>query len=220
MAKPWLWLLAGPDGSGKSTLASSDAFTRLTRTPESPGAPTYLCPDQVAAALRSERAELTSTQAWRMAAERTDAEVTRLVREGRPMVVETILSTTKYEPVVEEARSRGFLVGLAYIFLQRPSMHMERVAQRVGLGGHDVGGEKVIERWVRSLGTLPWFAERADYFTLWDNSVFGGPPKLLVEATPNRLFVDPATTALTRSDDAHPSLVTALQTVVSKLSAN
>ncbi len=219
MAKPWFWLLAGPDGSGKSTFAASDAFARLTRTPEAPAAPAYLCPDTIAAALRSERTELTSTQAWRMAAERTDAEVARLVREGRSMVVETILSTPKYEPVVEEAKGRGFLIGLAYVILQRPSLHMERVAQRVGLGGHDVGGEKIIERWVRSLGTLPWFAERADYFTLWDNSKLGGPPKLMIEATPQRLFIDPAVTAAIRSDDTHPSLAAALQTIVSKLSA-
>lgn len=219
MAKPWFWLLAGPDGSGKSTLASSDAFNRITRTPESPGAPAYLCPDTVSAALRSERTELTSTQAWRMAAERTDAEVSRLVKEGRPLVVETILSTPKYEPIVEDAKNRGFLIGVAYVLLQRPSLHMERVAQRVGLGGHDVGGEKIIERWVRSLGTLPWFAERADYFTLWDNTANGGPPKLLIEATPQRLFVDPATTAAIKSDDTHPSLSTALSALVSKLSA-
>jgi predicted ABC-type ATPase len=219
MAKPWFWLLAGPDGSGKSTLASSEVFARMTRTPESTAAPTYLNPDSVAATLRSERSELTSTQAWRMAAERTDAEVTRLVKEGRSLVVETILSTPKFEPIVEDAKSRGFLIGLAYIILQRPSLHMERVAQRVGLGGHDVGGEKVIERWVRSLGTLPWFAERADYFTLWDNSVLGGAPKLLIEATPQRLFIDPATTSAIRNDDTHPSLAAALQTVVSKLSA-
>lgn len=219
MAKPWLWLLAGPDGAGKSTLASSDALNRIIRTPESPGAPTYLCPDPISAALRAERPELTSTQAWRMAAERTDAEVSRLVKEGRSMVIETILSTPKYEPVVEEAKSRGFLIGLAYVILQRPSMHMERVAQRVGLGGHDVAGEKIIERWVRSLGTLPWFAERADYFTLWDNSVQGGPPKLMIEATANSLYVDPATTAAIRGEDTHPSLATALQTLVSKLSA-
>lgn len=219
MAKPWFWLLAGPDGSGKSTLSASDAFTRLTRTPESPAPPVYLNPDTVSATLRSERSELTSTQAWRMAAERTDAEVNRLVKEGRSLVVETILSTPKFEPVVEDAKSRGFLIGLAYIILARPSLHMERVAQRVGLGGHDVAGEKIIERWVRSLGTLPWYAERADYFTLWDNSVLGGPPKLMIEATPQRLFIDPATTAAIRNDDTHPSLAAALQTVVSKLSA-
>ena len=52
MAKPWLWLLAGPDGSGKSTLASSEVFVRMTRTPESPAAPAFLSPDTVAAALR------------------------------------------------------------------------------------------------------------------------------------------------------------------------
>ncbi|MET0182323.1 MAG: hypothetical protein ABW199_05500 [Caulobacterales bacterium] len=219
MAKPWLWLLAGPDGSGKSTLSSSDAINRIIRTPESPGAPAYLCPDPISAALRAERPELTSTQAWRMAAERTDAEVSRLVKEGRPMVVETILSTPKYEPIVEEAKSRGFLVGLAYVLLQRPSMHMERVAQRVGLGGHDVSGEKIIERWGRSLGTLPWFAERADYFTLWDNSAQGGPPALLIEATASSLYIAPATTSLMRGDDTHPSLAAALQALVSKLSA-
>lgn len=217
--KPWLWLVAGPDGSGKSTFVASEAFHRITRTPESAGPPAYLCPDTIAATLRSERPELTSTQAWRMAAERTDAQVNTLVREGRSMVVETILSTPKFEPVVEEAKSRGFLIGVCYVIMQRPSMHMERVAQRAGLGGHDVAGEKIIERWVRSLGTLPWFAERADHFTLWDNSVLGGPPKLLIEATPKTVFVDPATTATIRNDDTHPSLATALQTVVGKLAA-
>ena len=220
MAKPWLWLLAGPDGSGKSTFAASDAFVRLTRTPESPNPPVFLNPDTVSAALRADRPELPPTQAWRMAAERTDAEVNKVVREGKSLVVETILSTPKFEPVVEEAKSRGYLVGLVYVILARPSVHIERIAQRVGLGGHDVAGEKVIERWVRSLGTLPWFAERADYFSLWDNSTLGGPPKLLIETTAQKLYVAPATTQMIRDDDTHPSLSAALQTLTSKLAAN
>lgn len=218
MAKPWLWLLAGPDGSGKSTFAASEVFTRLTKTPET-AAPIYLCPDNVVAQLRTERSELSPTQAWRVASERTDAEVSRHLRDGRSMVVETILSTTKFEPIVEEAKTRGYLIGVVYVVLQRPSLHVERIAQRVGLGGHDVAGEKVIERWVRGMGTLPWFAERADYFAMWDNSKAGGPPKLMLEAAAGKLFVDPSTTAAIKSDDTHPSLQNALSTVVSRLAA-
>lgn len=219
MARPWLWLVAGPDGAGKSTFISSDVLVRLTKTPEATQPPVYLCPDVVSAQLRADRPELSPTQAWRMAAERTDAEVSRLVREGRSMIVETILSTTKLEPVVQEAKTRGYRIGVLYIMLDRPSMHVDRIAQRVALGGHDVGGEKVIERWVRGLGTLPWFAERADYFAMWNNSAEGGAPKLLIEATASSLFVDPAAQAAMRSDDTHPSLSSALQNVVSKLAA-
>jgi len=169
--------------------------------------------------LRADRPELTSTQAWRIAAERMDNEAQRLVRDGKPLVLETILSTPKYEPLVEDAKNRGYLIGLVYVILHRPTLHMERIAQRVALGGHDIGGEKVIERWNRSLGTLPWFAERADYFSLWDNSTLGGPAKLLIEATPERLYVAPAANAAIKSDETHASMVAALQSLVTRLAA-
>jgi predicted ABC-type ATPase len=218
MAKPWFWLVAGPDGAGKSTFVASQAFQDMAATPES-GPATFLSPDPLVAAMRADRPELPVTQAWRLAAERIDTDVARLVREGRPLVVETILTTPKYEPLVEEAKRAGYLVGVVYVILQRPTLHMERIAQRVAIGGHDVGGEKVIERWNRSLGTLPWFAERADYFSMWDNSELGGPPKLLIEATANSLFIAPAANAAIKSDMTHASMAAALQNLVTRLAA-
>lgn len=84
--------------------------------------------------------------------------------------METVLSTAKYQPVVEEvltAEGRCFLI---YVALNSPELSAQRVRRRVSEGGHDVPADKLRERWERSLKMLPWFASRAHRFWVFDNS--------------------------------------------------
>jgi predicted ABC-type ATPase len=92
------------------------------------------------------------------------------VTAGEPAGVETVLSSGKYRPLVEEARAAGGFVGLIYVALSSPAIARERVAARVRRGGHGVPDEKVDRRWKRSLDCLVWFAERASAFWVIDNS--------------------------------------------------
>ena len=71
---------------------------------------------------------------------------------------------------LSNAQEQGYRVYLYLIATDDPKLNVERVLQRVDLGGHDVPKDKIISRYYRCLNNfLPAldFAYRA-YF--WDNS--------------------------------------------------
>lgn len=92
------------------------------------------------------------------------------LRRGEAIGVETVLSSGKYQPLVELVRGQGGFVGLIYVALASPDLACARVARRVQAGGHDVPAEKIRARWQRSLANLPWFAAHASAFWVFDNS--------------------------------------------------
>ena len=104
------------------------------------------------------------------AANEVFSDVEQSIANLKSVGIETVLSTGKYRPVVEQARQRGMFVGLIYVALSSPSLAIERVANRVQQAGHDVPSDKIIERWYRSLAQLPWFARHASAFFVVDNS--------------------------------------------------
>lgn len=104
------------------------------------------------------------------AADEVFADVAKAVVDGERVCVETVLSTAKYQPVVQAAQTLRRRFYLIYVSLVSPALARERVRRRVRLAGHDVPAEKIEERWRRSLEQLPWFASRADGFWLYDNS--------------------------------------------------
>jgi len=97
----------------------------------------------------------------------------------RSIGVETVLSTPKYRRLVTHAKARGFLIRLIYVVLDSPERNIERVRLRVLRGGHDVPEAKIIDRYWRSLGQLPWFLHEADEARIYDNS--GSEPILVAE---------------------------------------
>ena len=105
--------------------------------------------------------------------------------------VETVLSTPKYQPLVNEAHERGFDVRLIYVVLDDVEKNIERVRLRVARGGHDVPEDKIRARHKRSLAQLPWFLERADKASIFDNS--GSEPRLIASKEKNTITVYPAT---------------------------
>jgi len=96
--------------------------------------------------------------------------VCRLLAAGEAVAVETVLSTDKYRPVIEDLRRDGSIFNLIYVGLRSWELSSQRVAKRVSEGGHPVPEEKLAGRWQRSLEQLPWFASRADHFYIYDNS--------------------------------------------------
>lgn len=170
MAIPQLWLFAGPNGAGKSTFTQFPHWSRRIRH--------FLNADELTRQLLSQQGypsyaaapSAVLQQANIVAANQTFSEVVRLLSRGEAVAVETVLSTDKYRPVVEQLRRDGGIFNLIYIGLRSPEISRERVVRRVALGGHPVPEEKLPERWRRSLEQLPWFARQADHFFVFDNS--------------------------------------------------
>jgi predicted ABC-type ATPase len=214
MARSWFWLLGGPNGSGKSTFASTDIFARLTRTPEAANELAMINPDVLAREIRANRPGAGPDEIAREAATRSDSQVHAMIGDGKPLVVETVLSTAKFRPCVIEAKQKEYRVGLVYVILKRPDLNIARVEQRVQLDGHRVDPIKVVERYSRSLQQLKWFAPEADFFTMWDNSRTGGPPALLIEASPLRYAVTDEAEYLLEDSQAEPMLKHALRDLI------
>lgn len=60
--------------------------------------------------------------------------------------VETVLSTDKYRRLVLEAKRRGFVVCMIFVFLSDAQLNVERVRIRVLKGGHDVPEDRIRSR--------------------------------------------------------------------------
>lgn len=156
-----LVLVAGPNGSGKSTLVDRYVPERFPLWPR-------LNADRVARELSGQATP--PRERSLEAASLVDSAARCLALLGSALVLETVLASLKYQPLVAEARRVGLLFRLVYVTTLDPRLNVERVRQRVAAGGHDVPEDKVRERWHRSLENLPWFAACADRLLVVDNS--------------------------------------------------
>jgi predicted ABC-type ATPase len=116
------------------------------------------------------------------AAQETDAALVRYIAEERPVIfVETVLSSTKYQDDVIEARARGYNIGLIFVSVYPREVILDRISTRVAMGGHKVDSQKALDRYKRSHADLVWFAQHADRLLVWDNSDREKGPVLVAE---------------------------------------
>lgn len=172
---PTMWLVAGPNGSGKSTLVKSAAVRAITF-----GA-VFVNPDDIALQMAEARHEPLSDDINLEAARLVEARVAGLIEAGDDFLVETVLSTEKYLKHIESARGRNYRIGLLFVCSASPEQTNDRVRQRVQTGGHDVPAEKAAARWFRSIRNLLAFGRLVDVGVVFDNSNFGGPPRVVAQ---------------------------------------
>ena len=154
--RPSLFVMAGPNGSGKSTLTSYGVA----------GNRPVLDPDAVAARLSPADIRAGAVQAAR----ETIRQQQELLDRRESFAVETTLSGNRTLKLMDEAKARGYEVELHYVRLGTPQGSIDRVAERVARGGHDVPQVDIVRRYERSLENLPSAIEKADKTTLYDNS--------------------------------------------------
>ncbi len=165
-AKPTLTIIAGPNGSGKST------FTRSTQ--EALGVP-VIDPDSEARKLRPDNPEAAAIAGGRQAIRRARA----YLENNESFAVETTLSGNTYLRMMAEAKRRGWQVNLIYIGVDSVQTSIERVAQRVAAGGHNVAPEDIRRRYQRSLTNLSAALQQAERALIFDNSTAAGHQNLL-----------------------------------------
>ena len=145
-------MLAGPNGAGKSTFYESHLSAL--------GLP-FLNADVLVAHTGMDTYE---------AAERIDDARRIFVTRRMGFVTETVFS----DPV-------GAKVDFIYIGIEDAEFSAERVAARVRAGGHDVPLEKILARYARTLENLERAIDRLPRVTLYDNSSFDEPFRLIAE---------------------------------------
>jgi len=169
----WLVLIAGPNGAGKSTLTGAKEFQE--RLEAFPGGPAKLFnPDDFAKVYYSSNPKASWTEANLWAANQVPLEILRCIDAMENVLVETVLSSRKYDSIIEYARAHGYKVGMLYLVLGSPSVSTGRVAKRVAAGGHDVPEDRIRPRWHRSLNNLFRLAPLLDGLLVYRSTSDGG----------------------------------------------
>ncbi len=162
-------MIAGPNGAGKTTFA-------VEFLPDEAGCPIFVNADLIAVGLSPFRADWVAVRAARLMLE----QIHRHVRQGNSFAFETTLSGRSYAQWIPRWQEKGYQVKLFFLKLDTPETAIQRVAQRVAEGGHDVP-EPVIRRrfhagW-RNFGQV--YRGLVDEWALYDNS--SAVPKMLAE---------------------------------------
>ena len=167
--KPTVFLIVGPNGAGKSTMYNSIIRPKI-------GAP-FINADLIQKHELRDPSFEASITARDMAIERR----AEFLKEGKSFVFETVFSHPTKLAEVSDFKAAGFNVVLYHIGLNSADLSVERVAQRVSRGGHDVPEDRIRGRFVRNKPFIKQAALLADRAFIYDNSVTGRALKLGVE---------------------------------------
>ena len=161
--RPIIIALAGSNGAGKSTLF--DTFLSVEVL-------TFVNADVLAAELK-----VGAYEAAQFAEERRQ----QLVADGESFVFETVLSNPTGEKVefLRLAAKKGCAVVFFFIGLDSAETSIERVAQRVTQGGHDVPDGKIRSRYQRTLTNLRRAIQTLPTVAIFDNSDLQQPYRFL-----------------------------------------
>ena len=170
----WLWIVAGPNGVGKSTLTTK-LIADFQTSGSFAGAIIKLNADERTVELKKQFPNRPHHELNLQAALEIDAELIRCIAEGKAVIfVETVLSSTKYQDDVLEAKACGYNVGLIYVSVHPPELILDRIKDRVAEGGHNVEAQveaqKALDRYKRSHFNLIWFGLHTDKLLAYDNS--------------------------------------------------
>ncbi len=157
--RPVIVALAGPNGAGKTTFYHAHlrpAGLRFVNTD-----------------VLVETLDLDPYDAARVA----DAIRRHLVQVRESFVFETVLSDPVGDKLafLKAAAEAGYTIILCFIGVSDPAVSEQRVAMRVSQGGHDVPGDKIRERFPRSLANLKAAIGELPHVWIFDNDDMGTP---------------------------------------------
>ena len=153
-------IIAGPNGAGKTTFAREFL-------PNEAGCPQFVNADLIAAGLSPFAPDVAAVRAARIMLE----SITELERRGESFAFETTLSGLVYARRIRRWREFGYHVTLFFLSLPNPQMAIERVAERVRQGGHDVPSDIIRRRFVAGLRNFEQvYRDAVDTWAMYDNS--------------------------------------------------
>lgn len=161
--RPLIVAIAGSNGAGKTTFYFSHLRAAGLR---------FVNADVIARDL-----DLDPYAAARLA----DSLRRELVAERESFVFETVFSDPVGEKLefLQEAARAGYTTILCFIGISGPEVSDERVAMRVSQGGHDVPGEKLVERFPRTLANLRSALREVSHVWIFDNEDLRRPFRLV-----------------------------------------
>jgi len=167
--RPRMIVVAGPPGSGKSSLFS----------PYRLGIDAFVADDR-AAKLNLGSYQGISPAIRRRVNREFDRFIKGHIQAGRSFAFETTLRTTATLSQAREARARGFLTVMRYVAVADPGIAVQRVIARAKAGGHSAPSSVIRATYAASLANLRDVLREFDSVRVYDNSITGEAPKLVL----------------------------------------
>ena len=161
MADKNLYIIAGCNGAGKTSAS-------ITILPEILNCKEFVNADAIAKGISPFNPESVAVEAGRLMLQRIDF----LLNSDSSFAIETTLATRSYSNLVRRAQQRGFLVQLLFFWLPSPEYAVERVAQRVREGGHNIPNDVIVRRYFAGIKNMfDIYMPIVDSWMIVDNSV-------------------------------------------------
>ena len=138
-----LYIISGPNGAGKTT-ASYSVLPKILHCKE------FVNADEIARGLSPFNPESVAIEAGRLMLSR----IKDLLSKNESFSIETTLATRSYFRLIEKAHQQGYEVTLLYFWLKSPEQAMERVAERVSKGGHNIPQDIIVRRYFEGIDNL------------------------------------------------------------------
>ena len=159
-AQPQLVMVAGPNGSGKSTLIAA-----LRSAPDVHLPKTYINADD----LQREHGMTDARQAQDLAARMREA----AIRARQDVMYETVMSHPSKIAELQRSRDASYRITLHFVSTDDPAINIDRVAMRVGAGGHPVPTARIKARYDRTMALAAVALSYADQGIVFDNTRAG-----------------------------------------------
>lgn len=164
---PVCWIIAGPNGAGKTTFA-------LNYLPRVANCHVFVNADLIAAGLAPLAPKGKAIAASRVFLK----EISLNIGARRDFGFETTLAGKGYLNLIKRLRTDGWRLELIYLALPNIELALNRVAERVLHGGHDIPKKDVERRFPRSLENfLGEYANLVDRAVCYYNA--GSEPVLI-----------------------------------------
>ena len=134
--RPSVVVLAGPNGAGKSTAAPALLQGTL-------GVTEFVNADDIARGLSAFNAERAALPAGRVML----ARLHELARRRMSFAFETTLASRSFAPWLTGLKRDGYSIHMLFLWLPSADFALDRVADRVRMGGHSVPAETVRRRY-------------------------------------------------------------------------
>jgi predicted ABC-type ATPase len=205
---PSLTVLAGTNGAGKSSVGGEWL---------SQAGGTYYNPDMAAREIREANSGMTLEAANGHAWNEGFRQLEEAIRHREDFAFETTLGGETITATLERALDEGMDVSIWYVGLEGVDLHIARVRERVGKGGHPIPEEAIRRRYDASRRNLIRLMGRLAALKVFDNSGPADPdqgeapnPTLILYLRKGKILA-PDETALARTPDwAKPIVEAAL----------
>ena len=155
-----LYIIGGCNGAGKTTAS-------YTVLPDILDCREFVNADEIARGLSPFNPADVAIEAGRLMLKRIE----ELLAREESFSIETTLATRSYVNLVRRAHNKGYRVTLLFFWLNSPELAIQRVAERVSKGGHDIPEVIIRRRYVSGIQNLfNLYAAEVDAWSIYDNS--------------------------------------------------